>query len=148
VWQREIMLERQREGIAKAKPPGKYKRHPVSINAAQIKQPRAELGPAANARRLGIAQRSAARVGNGSEPRRAREIATYCRGPIFGLNFQKKVELSHPRQGCGSIIRRLMTDRPHRANPATTPVTDCSEPKSYRISLAYPISHPFDALVV
>jgi DNA invertase Pin-like site-specific DNA recombinase len=72
----EITQERQRKGIAKAA--GKYKGRPVSINAAQIKQLRAEFGPAAIARRLGIARRSAVRVGNGSEPLRAREIATYC----------------------------------------------------------------------
>jgi hypothetical protein len=33
-WEREIMLERQREGIAKAKAAGKYKGRPVSIDAA------------------------------------------------------------------------------------------------------------------
>src|SRR3984957_14476132 len=33
-WEREIMLERQREGIAKAKAEGKYKGRPASINAA------------------------------------------------------------------------------------------------------------------
>ena len=43
-WEREIMLERQREGIAKAKAAGKYKGRPVSIDAAQIKQLRATLG--------------------------------------------------------------------------------------------------------
>jgi hypothetical protein len=32
------MLERQREGIAKAKAAGKYKGRPVSIDAAQIRQ--------------------------------------------------------------------------------------------------------------
>jgi DNA invertase Pin-like site-specific DNA recombinase len=46
-WEREIMLERQREGIAKAKAAGKYKGRPVSIDAAQIRRLRAELGPAA-----------------------------------------------------------------------------------------------------
>ena len=34
-WEREIMLERQREGIAKAKAAGRYKGRPVSIDAAQ-----------------------------------------------------------------------------------------------------------------
>ena len=33
-WEREIMLERQREGIAKAKAAGRYKGRPVSIDAA------------------------------------------------------------------------------------------------------------------
>jgi DNA invertase Pin-like site-specific DNA recombinase len=51
-WEREIMLERQREGIAKAA--GKYKGRPISIDAAQIRQLRAELGPAAIAKRLGM----------------------------------------------------------------------------------------------
>ena len=50
-WEREIMLERQREGIAKAKAAGKYKGRPVSIDAAQIRQLRAELGPAAIAKK-------------------------------------------------------------------------------------------------
>ena len=48
------MLERQCEGIAKAKAVGKYKGRPISIDAAQIRQLRAELGPAAIAKRLGI----------------------------------------------------------------------------------------------
>jgi DNA invertase Pin-like site-specific DNA recombinase len=61
-WEREIMLERQREGIAKAKAAGKYKGRPVSIDAAQIWQLRAELGPAAIAKRLGIARSSVYRV--------------------------------------------------------------------------------------
>ena len=43
-WEREIMLERQREGIAKAKAAGKYKGRPVSIDAAQVKQLRADVG--------------------------------------------------------------------------------------------------------
>jgi DNA invertase Pin-like site-specific DNA recombinase len=59
-WKREIMLERQREGIAKAKAAGKYKGHPVSINAAQIRQLRAALGPAAIAKRLGPVYRALA----------------------------------------------------------------------------------------
>ena len=57
-WKREIMLERQREGIAKAKAAGKYKGRPVSIDAAQIRQLRAELGPAAIAKRRGTARSS------------------------------------------------------------------------------------------
>jgi DNA invertase Pin-like site-specific DNA recombinase len=61
-WEREIMLERQREGIAKAKAAGKYKGRPVSIDAAQIKQLRAELGPAAIAKPLGIARSSVYRA--------------------------------------------------------------------------------------
>jgi len=61
-WEREIMLERQREGIAKAKAAGKYKGRPVSIDAAQIRQLKAEMGPAAIAKRLGIARSSVYRV--------------------------------------------------------------------------------------
>jgi DNA invertase Pin-like site-specific DNA recombinase len=61
-WEREIMLERQREGIAKAKAAGKYKGRPVSIDAAQIRQLKAELGPAAIAKKLGIARSSVYRV--------------------------------------------------------------------------------------
>jgi DNA invertase Pin-like site-specific DNA recombinase len=55
-WEREIMLERQREGIAKAKAAGKYKGRPISIDVAQIKELRATLGAAAIAKRLGIAR--------------------------------------------------------------------------------------------
>jgi DNA invertase Pin-like site-specific DNA recombinase len=43
-WEREIMLERQREGIAKAKAAGKYKGRPVSLDAAEIKRLSAEMG--------------------------------------------------------------------------------------------------------
>jgi DNA invertase Pin-like site-specific DNA recombinase len=57
------MLERQREGIAKAKAAaGKYKGRPVSTYAAQVKQLRATLGPAAIAKRLGIARSSVYRA--------------------------------------------------------------------------------------
>jgi DNA invertase Pin-like site-specific DNA recombinase len=44
-WEREIMLERQREGIAKAKAAGKYKGRPISIDAAQIRQLRPSWVP-------------------------------------------------------------------------------------------------------
>ena len=44
-WEREIMLQRQREGIAKAKAAGRYKGRPISIDAAQIRQLRAAMGP-------------------------------------------------------------------------------------------------------
>jgi DNA invertase Pin-like site-specific DNA recombinase len=61
-WERKIMLERQREGIAKAKAAGKYKGRPISIDVAQIRQLRTELGPAAIAKRLGsLGVRSTAR---------------------------------------------------------------------------------------
>jgi DNA invertase Pin-like site-specific DNA recombinase len=61
-WEREIMLERQREGIAKAKAAGKYKGRPVSIDAVEIKRLSGELSPAAIAKRLGIARSSVYRV--------------------------------------------------------------------------------------
>jgi DNA invertase Pin-like site-specific DNA recombinase len=61
-WEREIMLERQREGIAKAKAAGKYKGRPVSLDAAEIKRLSAEMGPAAIAKRLGIARSSVYRL--------------------------------------------------------------------------------------
>jgi len=44
----------QRTRLYQRVTPGKYKGRPVSIDAAQIKQLRAELGPAAIAKRLGI----------------------------------------------------------------------------------------------
>jgi DNA invertase Pin-like site-specific DNA recombinase len=56
-WEREIMLERQREGIAKAKAEGKYRGRPVSVDAAAIRNPLAAgERPAALARRLGVAR--------------------------------------------------------------------------------------------
>jgi DNA invertase Pin-like site-specific DNA recombinase len=61
-WEREIMLERQREGIAKAKAAGRYRGRPVSIDATQIRQLRTELGPAAIAKKLGIARSSVYRL--------------------------------------------------------------------------------------
>ena len=61
-WEREIMLERQREGIAKAKEEGKYKGRPASIDAAEIRRLTATMGPAAIARHLGIARSSVYRM--------------------------------------------------------------------------------------
>lgn len=61
-WEREIMLERQREGIAKAKADGKYKGRPVSIDAAQVKAMAETMGPAAIAKHLGIARSSVYRM--------------------------------------------------------------------------------------
>ena len=52
-WEREIMLERQREGIAKAKDAGKYKRRPVSIDAPEVKRVARLIGPTAAAKQLG-----------------------------------------------------------------------------------------------
>ena len=61
-WEREIMLERQREGIAKAKEEGKYKGRPASIDAAEIRRLTATMGPAAIARHLSIARSSVYRM--------------------------------------------------------------------------------------
>jgi DNA invertase Pin-like site-specific DNA recombinase len=64
-WEREIMLERQREGIAKAKAEGKYcgRAPTVARQAAAIKAALdAGEGPASIARRLGVARSSIYRV--------------------------------------------------------------------------------------
>jgi DNA invertase Pin-like site-specific DNA recombinase len=62
-WEREIMLERQREGIAKAKAEGAYKGRKPTLPAAQIASLSATgLGPAAIAKQLGIARSSVYRV--------------------------------------------------------------------------------------
>lgn len=62
-WEREIMLERQREGIAKAKTEGKYKGRPVSIKSEDIARLAGEgVGPAAIAHQLGIARSSVYRI--------------------------------------------------------------------------------------
>ena len=55
-WEREIMLERQREGIAKAKAEGKYKGRPPSVDRARIKTLLEQMGPADVARTMGIAR--------------------------------------------------------------------------------------------
>jgi DNA invertase Pin-like site-specific DNA recombinase len=61
-WEREIMLERQRDGIAKAKKEGKYKGRPASIDAAQIRRLTATMGPAAIAKQLGVARSTVYRL--------------------------------------------------------------------------------------
>ncbi|MGD0108540.1 MAG: recombinase family protein [Rhodopila sp.] len=61
-WEREIMLERQREGIAKAKAEGKYKGRPTSIDAFEVKRVARLIGPAAAAKQLGIARSSVYRM--------------------------------------------------------------------------------------
>ncbi len=64
-WEREIMLERQREGIAKAKAEEKYKgRKPtVQAKAVTIRMMHASgVGPAVIARRLGVARSSVYRM--------------------------------------------------------------------------------------
>jgi hypothetical protein len=81
-WEREIMLERQREGIAKAKAEGKYKgRNPtVGLQVDLIRKMRAEgLGPATIARRLGVAHSSVYRMLETPMPSGA--FAPLSRGP-------------------------------------------------------------------
>ena len=64
-WEREIMLERQREGIAKAKAEGKYRGRKPTV-ATQAEQIRAAVAsgekPAHVARRLGVARSSVYRM--------------------------------------------------------------------------------------
>ncbi len=62
-FEREIMLERQREGIATAKAKGKYQGRPPSIDAREVKRLIDEgLPPSAVAKRLGVARSSVYRV--------------------------------------------------------------------------------------
>ena len=70
-WEREIMLERQREGIAKAKAEGKYKGRAPTV-AKQGDQIRAMVAagekPSHVAKRLGVARSSVYRMLEGPEP--------------------------------------------------------------------------------
>jgi DNA invertase Pin-like site-specific DNA recombinase len=64
-FERELMLERQREGVAKAKLEGKYKGRAPTARAKPdtVKQLRAAgVGPSEIARRLGIGRASVYRV--------------------------------------------------------------------------------------
>jgi DNA invertase Pin-like site-specific DNA recombinase len=64
-FERELMLERQREGIAKAKTEGKYKgRKPTArAKGSEVKQLRLEgIGPTAIAKRLNISRASVYRA--------------------------------------------------------------------------------------
>jgi DNA invertase Pin-like site-specific DNA recombinase len=64
-WEREIMLERQREGIAKAKADGKYKGRKPTVKARieQIKAMHVSgVKPAHIARQLGVARSSVYRM--------------------------------------------------------------------------------------
>ncbi len=64
-FERELMLERQREGIAKAKAEGKYKgRKPTAqAKGSEVKRLRLEgVGPTAIARQLGISRASVYRI--------------------------------------------------------------------------------------
>ena len=65
-FEREIMLERQREGIAKARAANKYKGRPPSIDAEQVKTMKAEgKGATAISREMGIGIASVYRILNG-----------------------------------------------------------------------------------
>jgi DNA invertase Pin-like site-specific DNA recombinase len=62
-WEREIMLERQREGIAKAKAEGKYTGRKASISREDVTTLRDRgVGPAEIARQLGVARSSVYRL--------------------------------------------------------------------------------------
>ncbi len=62
-WEREIMLERQREGIAKAKGQGKYTGRKPSIDAATVAAMRAQgMGAAAIAKQMKVARSSVYRL--------------------------------------------------------------------------------------
>jgi DNA invertase Pin-like site-specific DNA recombinase len=61
-WEREIMLERQREGIAVAKAAGNYRGRPPCIKPEDIQVLAATMGPAAIAKKLGIARSSVYRL--------------------------------------------------------------------------------------
>jgi DNA invertase Pin-like site-specific DNA recombinase len=61
-WEREIMLERQREGIAKAKAEGAYKGRKASIDPVEVKRLAETMGPAAIAKHLGVARSSVYRL--------------------------------------------------------------------------------------
>ncbi|GAC1333124.1 MAG: recombinase family protein [Bradyrhizobium sp.] len=61
-WEREIMLERQREGIAKAKAEGKYRGRKASISPDEVARLAQSMRPAEVARHLGIGRSSVYRV--------------------------------------------------------------------------------------
>jgi DNA invertase Pin-like site-specific DNA recombinase len=64
-WEREIMLERQREGIAKAKGEGKYRGRKPSIDPAEVRaMAEGGMGPTTIAAKLGVARSSVYRLMN------------------------------------------------------------------------------------
>ncbi|MGK7754378.1 MULTISPECIES: recombinase family protein [unclassified Roseovarius] len=78
-FEREIMLERQREGIAKAKAAGKYKgRKPTArAKADEVMALKSDgVGPAEIARRLGMGRASVYRILNDQKDRAGAEQAT------------------------------------------------------------------------
>ena len=71
-FERELMLERQRDGIARAKPEGRYRgRKPTAMaKADEVKALAADgVGPSEIARRLGIGRTSVHRVLHGQTAR-------------------------------------------------------------------------------
>jgi DNA invertase Pin-like site-specific DNA recombinase len=62
-FEREMMLERQREGIAKARAAGKYRGRPPSIDVAKVQRRKAEgARPSEIAKQLNIARASVYRA--------------------------------------------------------------------------------------
>jgi DNA invertase Pin-like site-specific DNA recombinase len=62
-FERELILERQREGIAKAKSEGRYKGRPPSLDRAAVRRMQAEgIRPTAIAEKLGVARSSIYRI--------------------------------------------------------------------------------------
>ncbi len=91
MWEREIMLERLRDGIVKAKADGKYKGRPISTDAAQIKRRSVEMGPAAIAKRLGIAWSSVYRAWVGDVALQSCDKT--CRVICTSTQFRQKSDL-------------------------------------------------------
>ena len=78
-WEREIMKERQKEGIAKAKAEGLYKGRPASLDGAKVRElAMAGVAPAKIARDLGIARSSVYRLLN-DQAEAARDVAVAAR---------------------------------------------------------------------
>jgi DNA invertase Pin-like site-specific DNA recombinase len=78
-FEREIMLERQREGVAKAKAEGKYKgRKPIAMDRQQevIRLVKSGIPKASVAKQLGMGEASVYRI--------LRKSAEYGGGPISG----------------------------------------------------------------
>jgi DNA invertase Pin-like site-specific DNA recombinase len=68
-FERELMLERQREGIAIAKAEGRYKGRPPSLDRAAIHRMKAEgIGPTVIAEKLGVARSSVYRILEAAAP--------------------------------------------------------------------------------
>ena len=61
-WERQIMLERQREGIAKTKADGRYKGRPVQIDVARVRELAETMKPAVIAKQMRVARSSVYRL--------------------------------------------------------------------------------------